>query len=779
MLSRRLTVRVQLILLSVGLMSMALCGMGLAVLHRTSNAMIADVDRKLTRRALNPPPGAPRPGEPARSLAKQFPELNEFPMPPGDDAGFSGPGKTGPGKPPPGGPSSATLGFRRPPSRRPPTSGRLFDLQGNPLADPNDKPWNREAIELVARTGKPVFTTELHNDEEYRVVSWPLKTGGRLVRVVQISEPLAENEALSIVRRTLLEIIPFALVVAAFTGLLMTSRVLRPVRELAHAAEQIGAENLSERLPAPGQDEFSSLARTINSMLGRIDHAFRVQKEAEVSIIAAREAAEAANRSKSEFLAGMSHEIRTPMNAIMGMAEVLSETELTPDQRKYVDVFSRAGETLLTLINDILDLSKVEAGHLELERADFDLRELLERTTEILNARAEPKGLKLSLSIASELPSRLNGDAHRLRQVIVNLVGNALKFTERGEVAILVAPLAEVGADTILLQFSVRDPGIGIPANKLEAIFADFVQGDSSTTRQYGGTGLGLAICRRLVSLMDGRLWVESVVGQGSTFSFTARFARALTAPAPPLSSGTAGATEDATPALLRPLRVLLVDDSDDNRLLVTTYLKSLPYQLVEAVNGEAAVARFLGGKFDLVLMDIQMPVMDGLEATRRIRCWERDHKAMPTPIIALTASALEEEAQKCLDAGCSLHLSKPIKRAELLAGMLTVTESSVPDVRVLIAGNPALAEIIPGYLRHRHEDVADLTRALAENDFETVRVRGHRMRGSGASYGFDDITEIGAALERAADSNEVVTIRAQIAALQEYLDRVESRFPT
>jgi signal transduction histidine kinase/ActR/RegA family two-component response regulator len=484
-------------------------------------------------------------------------------------------------------------------------------------------------------------------------------------------------------------VLVLGLAMSVLTAAVVQSAVSAPILAIANEARRIAqTHSFEERLTEPSGDELGVLAASLNTMLEEIgrrdaeraeDRRKLEQQVAErnrvnAELLFAIDKAEEASRLKGEFLANMSHEIRTPMNGILGFTQLTLNTSLTEDQRDYLDTVERSAESLMQLLNDILDVSKIEAGRMELERAPFSVRECVESSTRTLFAAAQQKGLELAWDVDPQMPDALVGDEYRIRQVLLNLVGNAIKFTDAGWVRVAVG-MEPAPDSSLVAHFTVSDTGPGIPEEKRQIIFEPFRQADGSTTRRFGGTGLGLAISTGLVDIMGGRIWVESEVGRGSTFHFTAPFTLGQMAP-PQRTVAPASLPE------CPPLSILVAEDNVVSQKLVTALLKERGHAVTLAGNGCAVLEQVDARDFDLILMDIQMPEMDGLQATAEIRQRE-GQTGKHIPIVAMTAHAMAGDRERCLDSGMDGYIAKPIHPGELMALITGMTAQRIAVVSI------------------------------------------------------------------------------------------------
>jgi PAS domain S-box-containing protein len=538
-----------------------------------------------------------------------------------------------------------------------------------------------------------------------------------------------------------------------------------------------GTEKWIRSRTSPIRDQSGKLVRIVG-----IAEEITERKRYEQELIHAREGADAANRTKSRFLANMSHEIRTPMNGVIGMLQLILTTDITAEQRRFATVAQTSGLALLSLINDILDLSKIEARKIVLENLSFNLRDTVEDVVQSMQTQASAKGLDFRWDVAPESPALLCGDALRLRQVLTNLAGNAIKFTERGQVGLDVA-ISSRCDQTVTVRFSI-DTGIWIRPEQIAALFSPFAQADSSTTRKYGGTGLGLTICKQLVEMMGGTIGVDSQEGRGSTFWFTAIFELAPAGQQKPVSlrpDGRFGGAISTDPKT-SSARILVAEDNATNREVILAQLQKLGYQGIAVTNGAEAVEALRHSSFDLVLMDCQMPVMDGFEATRSIR-----RSSQPgIPIVAVTADAMSDDRDRCLNEGMNDYIAKPVELGALrdvLAKWLPVSEAgdasqafNPESLLKRVMGDRQLAgKVIEGFLLGAPSQLNDLRKRLDEADAAGTLSQAHSLKGSAATVGAEGLHALALALELAGKAGRLDRCAELLPRVAEEFERFKS----
>jgi signal transduction histidine kinase/FixJ family two-component response regulator len=522
------------------------------------------------------------------------------------------------------------------------------------------------------------------------------------------------------------------------------------------------------------RDADTTPARVIGALRDVTERTLAEEALEEATVHARELAAEAqtANRTKSEFLANMSHEIRTPMNGVIGMAELLKDTPLSDEQTQMVDTIARSGTALLTLINDILDFSKVEAGRMNLEEVEFSLRDVFTDVAAILQPQVRGQDVTITVTVDDNVPARTVGDPGRVQQILMNLGSNAVKFTTSGTIRFTASANVLDDGKQIEVHGNVEDTGIGIPPEQLNHIFDPFLQADAGTTRRYGGTGLGLSIVKRLLRAMGGDVSVTSTVGQGSTFSWTAQFRMPASQP----ESGTAtsrapeATTEKTKDAAAH--RILLVEDNHVNRLVAQKMLAHAGHVVQTAEHGHEAIEHLQSGAFDLILMDVQMPEMDGYEATRRIRAGAAGKQAASVPIIALTANALSGDREAAKDAGMDDYISKPFSRSQLVEmvrkwGAAETSQTAATDEGKLIAvrkyldadrlrerllyDETLIREVVHAYIKDGSSLVSEIIAAVAFGNATVAQTAAHRLKGASGNVVATRVEELSRRIEHAA----------------------------
>ncbi|HVT88855.1 MAG TPA: response regulator [Tepidisphaeraceae bacterium] len=659
--------------------------------------------------------------------------------------------------------------------------------------------------------------------EIWRPIVLHLRTIGAVVVVSNLNEV---NEKWSQDLKIMAIVAASAAVVALALIMWLQRFISRPIVNLTNTAKAITSDrDYSLRAISSSKDELGTLVDCFNAMLDEIqkrDEQLQshrdnledqvVLRTAELThvnseLVVARDFAEQANRAKSAFLANMSHEIRTPMTAIIGCAEMMLDPDQNQEERaESLQIIRRNGAHLLELIDDILDLSKIEADKMTVERIDVDLLNIVTEISSLMRPRAINKGLAFKVEFIDPTPKTIKGDALRLRQVLVNLINNAIKFTIEGEIRLIVSCVVRKSPHSDLIRFDICDTGVGMNQEQMSRLFQSFTQADESMSRKFGGTGLGLNISRKLAELMGGDIRIESKPGKGSVFTVeidcgSLRQVEMLTGVQESMLCFKTPLTPLALPTIRG--RVLFVEDGEDNRRLISSHLRKAGAEIMLAENGQQAIELITRHPFDVILMDMQMPVMDGYVATRLLR-----QNGCTLPIIVLTAHALAEDRAKCINAGCTDYLSKPIERTVLLQKVASYIDSppktsrEVSDGLLVVRGDlstpspinskdpvmhrsefasdPDMKELIDEYVNRLPGEVAKLHAFIRNGDLESLRQTVHQLKGAGGGYGFKQLTSLAAlADESLRHGSDLETIRSQVDQISAYIREIEGYQPS
>jgi len=673
---------------------------------------------------------------------------------------------------------------------------RVYSAEGGLFADYQAPLVAKERLEKLSaeikrkriRFGEKSYHLDVHDID----LTIPIGTKDKILGTIILqSDTHAFQAILSRLFFVVTGILIATLLLALFLSRILSRFISYPVLALADIIEYIRKNgDYSIRAEKNSDDELGLLVTGVNSMLDSIE-------KRDAQLLVAKQEAEDANRAKSRFLAQMSHEIRTPMNGVLGIASLLLKTRLDEKQLEFVRTIVRSGESLLNLINDILDFSKIEAGKLALEHVHFNLRQLAEETIDLFSNRASEQNVRLACFVQASVAAYVVGDPGRLRQILMNLLGNALKFTRDGSVSLHVFPDGEGGGDVVPLRFEVRDSGIGISPEKQQKIFSAFSQADGSTTRKFGGTGLGLAICRQLVGLMGGTIGLESKEGEGSVFWFTIIL---------PIGNVEESITvlQDSPvndSAVRFAANVLVAEDNVTNQIVARGMLEQAGLTVDMVDNGREAVVAAENCTYDLIFMDCQMPVMDGYEATGRIRRLEQQSGSAGVPIIALTAHAMKGDREHCLAVGMDDHLSKPFteqqltsllhkwlhdsggnekqqeqKQAAPVEQTATIIDESVLDNyrRIQQPDKPdIIRRLVDIYLGNSPDILREISDAGTEGDMEQLWQSAHSLKSSSANLGAITLAALCEMVEEMGRNNQDGNVSEMIEKIEKEYTRV------